>query len=199
MRLALYGGVGSGKSAALGYLKKAYGAVVIGTDQVVHDLYRPGEPGEKVIRSLLGDGVLSPDGTLDRAKMAAVLYEDAELLREVGKRIHPLAWAESEKRMTEAENAGAKLVVLETALPSGEKKYLFDEIWYIYASKEIRAGRLKRDRGYSDERIRDIMAKQLSDEAYEALSDFILVNEGTPEALYEAIDRRLSGRAEKIV
>ena len=194
MRLCIFGGVGSGKSVALNYLKTAYGAEIIGMDETAHDLYEPGREGFLAVKELLGPSVIREDGTLDRGRMADLLYADREKLNKLSSLIHPLVYAEVDRRM---QASGAALTVVETALPSAERREKYDELWYVFTPSEIRRERLMRDRGYSTERVDEIMAKQPADEVYAELSDWVLKNDGTPEDLKRKIDERLEGKVNR--
>ena len=182
MILEIFGGVGSGKSVILNYLKEKYKAEIIGMDETAHELYRPGEKGFAAVRELLGDEVVAPDGTLDRLNGV----------------IHPMVYQETEDRakafVRKAAEAGAPepLVVIETALPKKEKSDIFAEVWYVYTPKEIRKLRLMRDRGYTEERVREIMSRQMSDAEYSAIADWVLVNDGSLEEVCRKVDARLS-------
>ena len=194
MILEIFGGVGSGKSVILNYLKEKYKAEIIGMDETAHELYRPGEKGFAAVRELLGDEVVAPDGTLDRKKMADILYREPALLDRLNGVIHPLVYQETEDRakafVRKAAEAGAPepLVVIETALPKKEKSDIFAEVWYVYTPKEIRKLRLMRDRGYSEERVREIMSRQMSDAEYSAIADWILENDGSLEEVCRKVD-----------
>ena len=194
MRLCIFGGVGSGKSVALNYLKEAYGAEIIGMDETAHDLYEPGREGFLAVKELLGPSVIREDGTLDRGRMADLLYADKEKLAKLGSLVHPLVYAEVDRRMDASD---AALTVVETALPSAGRREKYDELWYVFTPAEIRRERLMRDRGYSTERVDEIMAKQPADEVYAELSDWVLKNDGTPEDLKRKIDERLEGKVNR--
>ena len=198
MILEIFGGVGSGKSVILNYLKEKYKAEIIGMDETAHELYRPGEKGFAAVRELLGDEVVAPDGTLDRKKMADILYREPALLDRLNGVIHPMVYQETEDRakafVRKAAEAGAPepLVVIETALPKKEKSDIFAEVWYVYTPKEIRKLRLMRDRGYTEERVREIMSRQMSDAEYSAIADWILENDGSLEEVCRKVDARLA-------
>lgn len=198
MILEIFGGVGSGKSVILNYLKEKYKAEIIGMDETAHELYRPGEKGFAAVRELLGDEVVAPDGTLDRKKMADILYREPALLDRLNGVIHPLVYQETEDRakafVRKAAEAGAPepLVVIETALPKKVKSDIFAEVWYVYTPKEIRKLRLMRDRGYTEERVREIMSRQMSDAEYSAIADWILENDGSLEEVCRKVDARLA-------
>jgi dephospho-CoA kinase len=193
MVLEIFGGVGSGKSLVLEILREQYGAEVIGMDETAHRLYEPGQPGHRAVTSLLGDEVVRPDGTLDRQKMAGILYRDQEAMQALEKVIHPLVYQEVEREVREAaERCG--LVVVETALPEKTKSDIYDELWYVYTPEQIREERLMESRGYTRERVREIMSRQLPEEAFRDMADWVLVNDSTKEALEERIRERLTER-----
>ena len=191
MVLEIFGGVGSGKSLVLEILREQYGAEVIGMDETAHRLYEPGQPGHRAVTSLLGDEVVRPDGTLDRQKMAGILYRDQEAMQALEKVIHPLVYQEVEREVREAaERCG--LVVVETALPEKTKSDIYDELWYVYTPEQIREERLMESRGYTRERVREIMSRQLPEEAFRDMADWVLVNDSTKEVLEERIRERLT-------
>ena len=202
MILGIYGGVGSGKSLVLDYLRSEYGAVVIGMDETAHDLYKPGKAGWNAAVTLLGNTIIRADGTLDRTEMAQILYGNKVLLERLDMVIHPLVFdrveelvnEETEKSLSEGREP---FVVVETALPTRERSDIYSEIWYVYTPKEVRIRRLRESRGYTEERAESIMAKQLPEEEYRKLATHVLNNGGTPAELFGQIDALLSGKVGK--
>ena len=92
------------------------------------------------------------------------------------------------------ERRAAPLVVYEAALPEEARmRELCQEIWYIHVPEEIREERLMASRGYSREKCRQIMAAQLSEEAFRRLSDHVIENGGT----VEETARQIAGLLEK--
>ena len=82
-------------------------------------------------------------------------------------------------------------------LTSARRSHFSTYQMYGFTPAEIRRERLMRDRGYSTERVDEIMAKQPADEAYAELSDWVLKNDGTPEDLKRKIDERLEGKVNR--
>lgn len=188
MVILLCGGVGAGKSAALSYLKEAFGADVIGTDETAHELYETGREGYRAVIRILGEGVRNADGSLDRKKMADLLYREPALLEKLDAAVHPLVRAELRRKVRASK---ADCVIVETALPQKTESDMFDEVWYVYTPEEVRIERLMKNRGYSRERAEEIMSRQPSDAEYRARADFILDNSGSPEDLRRQIDARM--------
>ena len=194
MRLiGVTGGVGAGKTEILLYIKKNYKCEVYLADQVAHKVQEPGQPCYEKLVEMMGKGVLKPDGTIDRTIMASKIFLERELLLKVNALIHPAVQKYLLDRVKEArENLQIELFFIEAALliETGYKE-IVDELWYIYADKEVRRSRLERSRGYAPLKITQIMDKQLSEEDFRSASDFIIDNSGSLEDSFKQIDKRL--------
>lgn len=176
--IGITGGVGSGKSRCLDILKEEYGARIILADLVAHELMEPGREGYEEVVGCLGEGILNGDGTINRKIMAEVIFRDDRKRSQINGIIHPLVW----KWMEEAvKRAPEKLVVVEAALMDKEHSDIYDEMWYVYTSKENRRKRLKESRGYSEEKTENIMASQPSEEEFKALCSRVIDNNGSIE------------------
>ena len=178
MVLQICGGVGSGKSLVLAYLKENYGASIVGMDELAHELYEPGEAGYLRALELMGGEIRAADGSLDRKAMANRLYREPDLLAALDATVHPLVYDRVEAL---ARREKTKFLVVETALPARERNHIYNEIWYVFTPRALRIQRLMTSRGYTRER-------------YESLADWTLVNDADEAALYRRIDGRLSGK-----
>ncbi len=194
MRLiGVTGGVGAGKSAILAYIEKHYKCRVYLADEVAHLVKQKGEDCYYQLVELLGEEVLDENGEIHKGKMAAMIFEDEELLERVNEIVHPQVRIYLEKRISEAEQAGdVELMFIEAALliEAGYKE-IVDELWYIYADEEIRKKRLMHNRGYSMEKILQIMEAQLTEEMFRRESDFVIDNSGDLEESYKQIREKL--------
>ena len=155
------------------------------------------EKGERCyyrLVELLGEEVLDPkSGQIDKKKMAAMIFEDEVLLEKVNDIVHPEVRAYLEERIREAKEAGdVELMFIEAALliEAGYKEVV-DEMWYIYADEDVRRERLKKNRGYSDEKITQIMEAQLSEEEFRESCDFVIDNSKTLRNSYKQIKQKL--------
>lgn len=194
MRLiGITGGIGAGKSEILGYIRKHYKCRIYLADEVAHLVMAPGEKCYERLTALLGNGVLMEDKTIDRNRMAARIFTDAALLARVNETIHPAVKEYLLEAVSRArEEQEAELFFIEAALliETGYKD-IVDELWYIYASSGARERRLMDSRGYSREKITEIMAKQLAEETFRRECDFVIDNSTTLEEAYRQIDKRL--------
>lgn len=195
--IGITGGVGAGKSAILSYLEDNYNCRVELADIIAHKVKEPGQPCYEALVELLGKEVLDTDGTIHKGRMAEIIFSDDEKLAAVNALIHPAVkeyfLAEVEK---ERERGKIDYFFFEAALliEDGYEK-IMDELWYIYASEETRAKRLMESRGYSEEKVKSIMAEQLSEEEFRKHCAFVIDNNHSLEDTYQQIDRKL--RADK--
>ena len=143
MVLEIFGGVGSGKSLVLEILKEQYGAEVIGMDETAHRLYEPGQPGHRAVTSLLGDEVVRPDGTLDRAALADIVFHSTPHRRALEGIIHPLVQRMLLEKMDAAAAAGTRMVILDVPLLfECGMDALCDETWALYVGREMQISRI---------------------------------------------------------
>ena len=191
--IGITGGVGAGKSALLSYIAEKYHCRILLADEIAHKVKKPGQACYEELVRLLSPAILNEDGTIHKGKMAERIFESEDLLRKVNSLIHPAV-----KKMILDEIAAARaeekidFLFVEAALLI-EDGYLdiVDEMWYIYAREEIRRGRLKESRNYSDEKIDAIMNSQLREEEFRKYCSVVIDNsEGLPAAFHQ-IDKKL--------
>lgn len=187
--IGVTGGVGAGKSRVLSILQEEYKAHVIQADQVAKRLMEPGRECFERVVELLGPGILTPQGTIDRPAMARRVFQDPELLSRVNRLTHPAVWRAV---MEEAAGCGEELVVIEAAVLGEEFRDNCREMWYVYTSEENRIARLSQDRGYDREKSAAIIRNQASEEQFRAFCSHVIDNNGTVEATRAQIRRLLS-------
>ena len=194
MRLiGVTGGVGAGKSAILSYIEKHYKCRIYLADEVAHLIKRKGEVCYEELVKLLGEDVLDENGEIHKGRMAAMIFADDELLERVNQIVHPQVRIYLEKRIEEAQESGeVELMFIEAALliEAGYKE-IVDELWYIYADVDVRRKRLIKSRGYSIEKIEQIMESQLTEDVFRRECDFIIDNSGDLEESYKQIREKL--------
>lgn len=196
--IGITGGVGAGKSSVLGHIKRNYNARVILADDVANDIKRRGYPAYDELVELLGEGVLGPDLEIDKKKMAEMIFMDPGLLKKVNRIMHPAVNKYIlDNIKSEREKGILDFLFIEAALLiEGGYKDIVDELWYVYADEDKRRERLRRDRGYSDEKISGIFASQLDDAAYRTNCDFVIDNSGSLHEAAEQVDNRLKSIGE---
>lgn len=177
IKIGITGGVGAGKSTVLNHLSKKYNAKVYLADTIAHILEEPGAACYNEIVSHFGDKILNADGFIDSKAFANIIFNDSNALETVNGIIHPAVKNYILDKITEEEEAGTKMFVLEAALLI-EDGYLdiLDEIWYIHTDALVRRERLKSSRGYSDEKVDSIFSKQLTDDEYRRACKYTIDN-----------------------
>ena len=191
--VGITGGIGAGKSQILAYLKEHTRCRIIIADQVAHELEEPGGRCYQPIVSILGTAILTEDGRIDRAKMAARSFADGKLLSQINEIVHPAVKEYITGAIAE-ERAGDRIdyLFIEAALLIEDGyKTIVDELWYIHTDIQVRRERLKASRGYSDEKIDSIMNGQLSEEEFYGQCSVVIDNSGTLDSVYRQIDKKL--------
>lgn len=180
--LGITGGVGSGKSAVLAYLEEEYHAVICQLDDVARMLQQNGQICfDKIVRAF-GKEVIGKDQELDRQKLSEIVFTDEKKLQQLNEIVHPEVkqWVLGDIEKKKEEHA--PLYVIEAALlPTAGYDTVCDEMWYIYTNENVRTERLKASRGYSEERIRNMIASQPEEEVFRKACSAVIENSGTFE------------------
>lgn len=191
--IGITGGVGAGKSEVLAYLRRRTDCDVIIADKVAHDLEKRGGVCYDRIVALLGKEIVAEDGEIDRPKMAARIFADQTLLRQINEIVHP-AVKEYIVNMIAKERSRGRLnyLFIEAALliEDGYKE-IVDELWYIHTDEKIRRERLKLSRGYSEEKIDSIIREQMSEEDFYRHCSVVIDNSKLLTGTYRQLDEKL--------
>ena len=183
--IGITGGIGSGKSFVLDYLKDKYNCLIIKADDIGNEVKLKGRECYGDIVKLLGKDILGEDGEIIKNKMADKIFSDDSLIEKVNAIIHPVV-KEIICRRIEEDNGIHKFIAVEAALLIEASYFdMFNEIWVIDAKKDIRIKRLMESRGYSLKKCEDIIASQNDLDYYRSQSDKYL-NEH-PETNYTGI------------
>ena len=185
--VGLTGGIGSGKSTAAGMLADR-GAVVLDADALARAAIARGTPGFDRVVELFGPDVLAPDGDLDRARIAGIVFADEERRRALEAIVHP----EVRRMIAEgvAAHAGTDdVVVLNSPLliETGSDRDC-DVVVVVSAGPETQIARSVR-RGMDEADARARLAAQLPLERKAQQADVVLDNEGTAAELEAQVDR----------
>ena len=139
--------------------------------------------------------VAQPDKEKDKAadtKAVEVKETEAAGSKKLDDIVHPEVKKYILREIERSRKEETEFFFIEAALLL-EEKYdeICDEIWYIYCEKEVRMERLRRDRGYSDEKIKKLMDNQLPEEVFEERRDFQLYNDEDVAHTYLQIERKM--------
>jgi len=190
LRVGLTGGIGSGKSA-VGERLAALGAVVLDADKAARAVVEPGTPGLARIAETFGPGVLQEDGSLDRAKLAGIVFADETARAKLNAIVHPLV----REHMRAAEQVaimavGDDAVIVHDVplLAEGGRGDEFDLVVVVDVPPEVQVDRLAAQRGMPEEQARARMAAQATRAQRLAVADIVIDNSSTLADL----DRRVS-------
>ena len=185
--VGLTGGIGSGKSAATAHFA-ALGASVVDTDLIAHALTAPGGAAMAAIRQVFGDGMLAPDGSLDRAAMRELAFARPEARRELEAILHPLIRAESARQCLAAPGPYVILAV-PLLVESGDYRARCDRICVVDCPEPVQVARVRQRSGLAEAQIRSIMAAQATRAQRLAAADDVLDNAGTLAELEAQVER----------
>jgi len=206
--IGLTGGIASGKSTVSARLAER-GAVVVDADVLAREVVEPGTPALAAIAEQFGPGVLTDDGSLDRAALGAVVFSDPEMRLRLNAITHPAVWRRARELFAAAEARDPRaIVVYDVPLlveAAGDRPIAFDLVVVVDASAETRRRRLVELRGMSDDEARRRIASQASDAERLAIADVVIHSDGPIEetlaaadALYESTLQRVSEAEPKL-
>lgn len=186
--IGITGGVGAGKTQVLSYIEKHYSCRVLRADEAAHLLEQPGQVCYMQLVELLGRDILQGE-QIDKQKMAAVIFQDKEILAKVNAVIHPAVKRYILEQIAyERERGAVDYFFIEAALLIEEQYDLIaDELWYVHSDMEVRRERLARDRHYSAEKTEAIMREQLSEAEFRKHCKVVILNNGDLEETYRQI------------
>jgi len=184
--IGLTGGIGSGKSTVSALLA-AKGAVIIDADAITRELQQPGTEVFAAMVERFGPGIVAADGTLDRAAVADLVFNDADALKDLGGIVHPAVGVEIARRL-EAERDTDHLIVLDVPLLVESGRDDMAALVVVDVDPEIAVARLVEQRGMREADARARMANQVPREERVAKADLVIDNSGTPEDLAARID-----------
>jgi dephospho-CoA kinase len=188
--IGITGGIGSGKST-VGRMLESRGYTVLDTDAIARELTTAGSPILDQIVAVFGNYMLSRDGSLDRAKVASIVFSDPDKLRALECILHP---AIQDAYHKVAEESGQDWVfILIPLLFEIKKTGNVDRIWLCFAPKELRLARAMNRDGASEAAILARMDHQMADELKIDMSNVVIRTDGKFEDVERQIDEALEG------
>lgn len=176
--IGLTGNIACGKSTVARMLADL-GAAVIDADEVVHDLQRPGGPVYRGIVAEFGQSVLRPDGTLDRARLGAIVFANPVALAKLEALTHPAVIEAVVAGLSEIATARVAVVEAVKLVESGMHRKC-DSLWVVTSPPSAQIERL-RGRGLDPVAIQARLASQPDAGSKLALADIIVDNGGSLE------------------
>ncbi|WP_409330609.1 dephospho-CoA kinase [Trujillonella humicola] len=188
LRIGLTGGIGSGKSTVSRLLAER-GAVVVDADAIAREVVEPGTPGLAAVVAAFGEGVLAPDGALDRPALGAIVFADPGARERLNAIVHPLVRERAAELASAVPADGVVVHDIPLLVESGQGRAgAHDLVLVVETDLHTRLERLVQ-RGMTEADARARISVQATDEQRRAVADVVLDNSGTPGELAAQVDR----------
>lgn len=200
--VGLTGGIACGKSAASAFFA-ALGIPVVDADVVARVVVEPGSPGLRTLTQAFGRGVLTLTGALDREKLGALVFADAEKRAMLNGILHPLIAAESMRQIATESAKPVPYVIYDAALLlENGLQHAFPELVVVTAPHAVQLQRLMTRDGFSEEAAEQRIASQMPLADKEKLATLLIQNDSDLPALqnrvreaHETLLERLKARS----
>lgn len=197
LRVGLTGGIGSGKSAAAELLA-GHGAVIIDADLLARQAVAAGSEGLAQLAAEFGSSVLNPDGSLDRAALARVVFGDEAALARLNAIVHPRVRQLARRAEAAAPPDAVVVQVIPLLVETGQAD-AFDLVVVVDVDPALQLDRVLRRGGLDEEQARARIAAQATREQRLAAADAVIDNNGSRADLAAQVDalwRRLREAAQ---
>ena len=162
-RLGLTGGIGSGKSTVAAMLAEL-GAAVMDADAISRALTAPGGLAIAAVRQTFGDAFITAEGAMDRDRMRALAYADAQARQRLEAIIHPLVGQETWHQAMAAQKAGRTCLVFDIPLlvESSHWRKKVDQVLVVDCARQTQLARVMARNAMDQAAVEAIMASQAS-------------------------------------
>ena len=185
LKVALTGGIATGKSYVLARLKER-GIAVIDADDIVHEALGPGTPATTAIASRFGTVFLKPDGSIHRTLLAVEVFRDPETRHQIEALLHPVVYKSIREWFDRL--AGPIGVASIPLLYETNRQTDFDFVAVTVCPPDVQLERLLQRDGMSEEEARQRIGAQMPAEEKAARADFVILTGGTKEATIRQVD-----------
>lgn len=198
--IGITGGIGCGKSTVANICRD-YGLPVIDADEISREVTSVGGTAISEIAENFGMHIIGQDGSLDREKMAEIVFGDRKSLDKLSRIVHRHVIEQIKIRTAKFKEEKSKALVLDVPIPVKDGFLdLCDQVWLIWTDDDLRIKRLN-ERGMGTEEARRRISFQMTRNDYESLSQVVIDNNGTEEELItkvrETLDEQLHMRGIK--
>lgn len=179
IKIGLTGGIASGKSVVTQYLRDL-GAPVFDADAASRRAVAKGTPGLQQVLQVLGSEYATPDGNLDRPRVAAKVFHDQAARKKLEAVIHKIVWQEATAFMKQASAQGSRVVFLDVPLliECGWQDQV-DQVWLVSLPREEQVRRAMLRDGTSAAQVEARIGTQLSLETKKKFADLVIDNSGS--------------------
>jgi dephospho-CoA kinase len=186
LRIGLTGGIASGKSAVADAFARR-GVPIIDADLIAREVVEPDQPAFAAVTAAFGNGILGPDGRLDRRRLRQIVFADPERRRTLEGILHPAIRAEVAARVR-AVTAPYVVVAIPLLAESGRRNTV-DRVLVVDCPESLQVERLLARDVETPEGAAAILRAQATPAARRAIADDLLTNDGSLAALDAAVGR----------
>lgn len=198
LRVGLTGSIGVGKTYVAGVFAEL-GCHVLDADDTAREVVTLGSEGLRSVVDNFGSGILQADGTLDRAKLGALIFADGGKRKTLNSILHPFIIARQDERMREWEALdpnGIAIVDAALMIESGGSKR-FDKLIVVHCNTDVQIARLMARNGFTRAAAEQRIAAQMAQEEKKAFADYLIdTSEGFESARARAGEVYLELKAE---
>ena len=181
LRIGLTGGIGSGKST-VARLLAGHGAKVVDTDAISRSLTQAGGAAMPALREAFGDGVIGPDGGLDRDQMRRLAFADGTARSKLEAILHPMISAEAQREATAATDAAVIVFDIPLLVESGHWRDSVHRVLVVDCSASTQVERVMARSGWTADSVKAVMAAQATRERRNSIAHDVVVNDGISQA-----------------
>ena len=187
--IGLTGGIATGKSTVAAMLARR-GAAVVDADRIAREVVEPGTAGLEAVVGAFGPEVVTASGGLDRARLAGIVFADAESRHHLEALTHPLILARIADQVADLVLSAPPLIAVDVPLlfEGGRQSDFPGGVLLVYADAPTQLRRLRERDGLGDEAGRQRLAAQLSIEQKSELATWVIDNGGSRADTEAAVD-----------
>jgi len=191
IKIGLTGTMASGKSTVAKYIREQ-GIPVFDADLVAKEVVEPGTEGLAKVEKEFGSEYLE-NGSLNRGKLAELVFYDKTQLAKLNDIIHVLVWQRAEQFMAEAEKKGFSAVVFDVPLliSVGWHKRM-DEVWVVAIPREEQIKRVMARDGMSRDMAEHRLANQIDNDKIREYADVLIDNSGKLENTFAFVQKEIN-------
>jgi dephospho-CoA kinase len=188
LKIALTGGMGSGKST-VAQLLRAAGMPLIDADELARVVVQPGQSAWKALRREFGPEFFREDGTLDRQKLAKRVFSQPADLKRLNKLVHPWITREMHSRLRQLEYQDEPMVIVEVPLLFElELQSGYDRVIVVYLDRQTQISRLQARDHRDQEEIEAMVRSQLPMENKLHQGNYSIDNRGTRQETQKQVE-----------
>lgn len=190
LRVALTGGIASGKSAAADILENL-GCYIHRSDEAARQLMKPYSPAWKKIVEHFGEKILNPDQTIHRGRLGDIIFQDRSEREFLNRTVHPLVLQQKKTKIAELKQEGRFKIFISEAALTIESGYagFYHKIVVVYCPARIQLRRLIQRDNISEDEASQKISSQMPLEEKKKFADYVIDSSGTLASTVEQTEK----------